>query len=100
MEKRKPTYNLAAFKNSNFEITRTATLTAAEQLGYIDADIRRIVKTMEESHFRKSMTSMHNHLIWQDVYYVPSDEGLLYVKFCSGSCTEFTLLSFKKNTST
>ena len=52
MEKRKPTYNLAAFKNSNFEITRTATLTAAEQLGYIDADIRRIVKTMEESHLK------------------------------------------------
>ena len=42
------------------------------------------------------MTSYADHKVWQDVYHVPSDEGLLYVKFQADVVTEFILLSFKE----
>ena len=51
---------------------------------------------MERRHFYKSMTSFHNHTIWQDVYHVPSKYGTIYVKFTAGAVTEFLLLSFKE----
>ena len=95
MEKKRPTYDLNAFKQSNFDVTSTAVETALE-IGYDEIDIRRIVKTIEPSHFKKSMTSQYNHSHWQDVYNVPTEKGMLYVKFCSDVCTEFLLLSFKE----
>lgn len=42
------------------------------------------------------MTSYSDHRDWQDVYYVPSEVGLLYVKFAGHAVTEFLLLSFKE----
>lgn len=95
MEKRKPTYNLESFKQSDFAITKKATQTAAE-LGLDDAGIRRIVSGMEPFMFYKSMTSYANHRVWQDVYHVPWNDEMLYVKFTEGVVTEFLLLSFKR----
>lgn len=95
MEKRKPTYDLEKFKQSNFVITRTAVRTAAE-LGMDSKDIKRIVSTMQPSMFYKSMTSYADSHIWQDVYHVPWDEGVLYVKFTEDMISEFLLLSFKE----
>ena len=51
---------------------------------------------MERKHFYKSMTSYSNHKIWQDVYHVPYDDMILYVKFTQNTISEFTLLSFKE----
>ena len=51
---------------------------------------------MERTHFYKSMTSYGDHRIWQDVYHVPSSDGLLYVKFTADVVTEFLLLSFRE----
>ena len=42
------------------------------------------------------MTSYADHRVWQDVCYVPSAAGLLYVKFTADAVTEFLLLSFKE----
>jgi motility quorum-sensing regulator/GCU-specific mRNA interferase toxin len=42
------------------------------------------------------MTSHGYHRIWQDVYHVPSEAGLLYVKFTASGVSEFLLLSFKE----
>ena len=95
MEKFTPTYNLDEFKNSNFAITRTANK-SAQNLGFFDEDIRRIVSTMKREHFYKSMTSYANHKIWQDVYHVPCENLILYVKFTQNVISEFTLLSFKE----
>lgn len=36
---------------------------------------------MTREHFFKSMTSMADPRIWQDVYHVPLSDLLLYVKF-------------------
>lgn len=98
-EKRTPTYALDSFiqwaSGDAFEVTR-ATLETAFDLGLTQTDMARIISTMVPAHFYKSMTSYADYKVWQDVYHVPSDEGLLYVKFQTDVVTEFVLLSFKE----
>ncbi len=99
-EKRKPTYDLDAFKTTfssagRLNLTGRA-LRDAVALGFGRAEIVATIQTMERSHFYKSMTSNANHQIWQDVYHVPSGVGVLYVKFTADAITEFLLLSFKE----
>ena len=54
------------------------------------------LQTMQRTHFYKSMTAYADHRVWQDVYHVPSQAGVLYVKFTADAVTEFLLLSFKE----
>lgn len=51
---------------------------------------------MKQEHFYKSMTSYKDSRIWQDVYHVPYEGKVLYVKFTKEAISEFTLLSFKE----
>ncbi len=100
VEKRKPTYDLVAFKAAfatveGLRVTGTAVRGAAA-LGFDRAGIVAIIRSMERRHFRKSMTSYADHRIWQDVYHVPSEAGVLYIKFTADTVTEFLLLSFKE----
>lgn len=99
-EKRKPTYDLEAFKmafstEDGLNLTGTA-LRGAAALGFGRSEIVATIQTMERAHFYKSMTSLRDHRIWQDVYHVPSHAGVLYVKFTADTVTEFLLLSFKE----
>lgn len=99
-EKKKPTYDLDSFKkrcakDDTLPITRTA-LTSAYSLKLGKPEIVAIIGTMHRNQFYKSMTSNLDHTQWQDVYHVPSDVGLLYVKFTGHVVTEFLLLSFKR----
>lgn len=99
-EKRNPTFDLIAFKEAfstvdGLQVTGSATRTAAA-LGFLPQDIVDVIQTMERKHFYKSMTSYGDHRSWQDVYHVPSSEGVLYVKFRDDAVTEFLLLSFKE----
>ncbi len=99
MEKRKPTYDLAAFKAAfddvnKLNVTGTAVRSAAA-IGFGRRGIVTTIQTMQPAHFYKSMTSYADHRIWQDVYHVPSKVGTLYVKFTADAVTEFLLLSFK-----
>jgi hypothetical protein len=57
-------------------ITLRATRHAA--LGFGCAEIVAILQTMQRAHFYKSMTAYADHRIWQDVYHVPSQAGVLY----------------------
>jgi motility quorum-sensing regulator / GCU-specific mRNA interferase toxin len=98
-EKRKPTYDLAAFKAAfgdvdKLNVTGTAVRTAAT-LGFGRAEIVATIQAMQRAHFYKSMTSYGDHRVWQDVYLVPSEVGTLYIKFTADAVTEFLLLSFK-----
>ena len=95
MEKFLPTYSLDEFKNSDFKVTVTADKTARE-LGFDRNGIKEVISSMERKHFYKSMTSYANHKIWQDVYHVPFENFVLYVKFTQNVISEFTLLSFKE----
>ena len=100
MDKKKPTYDLSAFKMAfstvdKLNVTGTA-LRDAASLGFGRAEIVTTIQSMERPHFYKSMTSYADHRIWQDVYHVPSEAGVLYVKFTADVVTEFLLLSFKE----
>ena len=100
LEKRKPTYDLEAFRSAfsseeRLFATTTAFLTAAS-LGFGRSEMVEIIQTMRASHLYKSMTAVVDHRTWQDVYYVPSSAGVLYVKFTADVITEFLLLSFKE----
>ena len=90
-----PTYDLEEFKASDFLITETARRNASG-LGFEDSGIRQVVSTMKNEHFYKSMTSYQNHKIWQDVYHVPYDDMILYIKFTENVISEFIVLSFKE----
>lgn len=98
-EKRKPTYDLSSFQSwattDEFRATGTA-IRAAAELGFSSDDMVAVIQTMERRHFYKSMTSNAEHTVWQDVYFVPSSAGDLYVKFQADVVTEFLLLSFKE----
>lgn len=99
-EKRKPTYDLDAFKAAfasvdTLQATGTAVRSAAA-LGFGRAEIVATIQTMQRSHFHKSMTAYADYRVWQDVYYVPSAVGTLYVKFTADAVAEFLLLSFKE----
>jgi motility quorum-sensing regulator / GCU-specific mRNA interferase toxin len=99
-EKRKPTYDLDAFKAAfgsveKLQATGTA-LRGAAALGFGRAEIVATLQTMQRAHFYKSMTAYADHRVWQDVYHVPSQAGVLYVKFTADAVTEFLLLSFKE----
>ena len=99
-EKRKPTYDLETFKAAfahvdDLAVTGTAIISAAA-IGFGRAEIVATIQTMQREHFYKSMTAHADHQLWQDVYYVPSPAGVLYVKFTADAVTEFLLLSFKE----
>ncbi len=100
MDKRKPTYDLEAFKAvagtlNGLNATGSA-IRGAAAIGFGRTDIVAAIRTMQRSQFYKSMTSHADHRLWQDVYHVPSESGLLYVKFTADAVTEFLLLSFKE----
>jgi motility quorum-sensing regulator/GCU-specific mRNA interferase toxin len=76
-------------------VTGTA-LRSAAALGFGRGEIVATIQTMRRSYFYKSMTAYADHRVWQDVYHVPSEVGLLYVKFTADVVTEFLLLSFKE----
>ena len=71
-------------------------LKSAAALGLARTDVAETIRSMKPSHFYKSMTSYRDHTRWQDVYHVPWDGMVLYVKFTDDVLTEFTVLSFKE----
>ena len=95
MDTFKPTYDLEKFKSSNFRTTQTARNSALD-LGFDIFGVHNVVSTMQPEHFYKSMTSYQNHKVWQDVYHVPYDDMILYIKFTEDVISEFLLLSFKE----
>ena len=99
-EKRKPTYDLAAFKAAFSKVDRLAltgtALRTSVALGFGRVEIVATIQSMQRGQFYKSMTSYADARLWQDVYHVPSPVGLLYVKFTADVVTEFLLLSFKE----
>jgi motility quorum-sensing regulator/GCU-specific mRNA interferase toxin len=65
-------------------------------LGFDRAGIGEVVQSMGPKMFFKSMTTIRDHRVWQDVYHVPARGLVLYVKFQADVVTEFTMMSFKE----
>jgi len=100
VEKRKPHHDLGAFKKEawspdELRATRTA-IHDAGRIGFSKAGMVEVIQSMKRVHFYKSMTSNQDSTQWQDVYHVPWEDMLLYVKFTKDRLTEFLLLSFKE----
>jgi motility quorum-sensing regulator/GCU-specific mRNA interferase toxin len=55
-----------------------------------------VIGSIERKMFFKSMTTVADHRVWQNVYHVPARGLVLYVKFQADVVTEFTVMSFKE----
>ena len=85
MEKRKPHYLLADIKAqmttvSEMNLTVSAKL-GIRQAGTAAADALAVLCGLTPANFYKSMTTHHDHTIWQDVYHAAWNGKPLYVKF-------------------
>ena len=74
-DKRKPEYDLEAFKAAfgrpdRLRVTGSA-LRGAAALGFGRVEIAATIRAMRRTHFYKSMTSYGDHRVWQDVYQSP-----------------------------
>lgn len=100
MEKKRPTYDLEAVKAvlgsiETLALTSSA-LRDASALGFDRNGIAATIQSMDRRMFYKSMTTFADHRLWQDVYHVPAESMVLYIKFQADVVTEFTLMSFKE----
>ncbi|MEO5329794.1 MAG: type II toxin-antitoxin system MqsR family toxin [Magnetococcus sp. THC-1_WYH] len=103
MEKRNPTYDLDTFKavfssHERLHITGSA-LHGAIALGFGRKEMAATIHAMKKQHFVKSITTHADHRLWQDVYHVPTEDVVVYIKFMADKITEFRLLSFKEKQS-
>ena len=99
VEKRTPHYALDSIQSTfttetSLRMTRTAQDTAF-LLGLLLGDVVRIIQSMTRVQFYKSMTSLGDHRIWQDVYHVPFEILVLYVKFTTDA-QGYLVISFKE----
>lgn len=99
VEKRTPHYRLESIKTAfamtaSLRMTKTARDTAFA-LGLLLADVVRIIQGITRKQFYKSMTSLADHRIWQDVYHVPVESTVLYVKFTTDA-QGYLVISFKE----
>lgn len=101
MEKLKPTYLLATIKaafasaEGLLSAASKTALTDAAALGLSEQEVVGCIQGIESGCFYKSMTTDRDSRIWQDVYYVPLGERVLYVKFTSLEGGRLFLISFK-----
>lgn len=100
MEKRRPTYDLEAIRTvlgspATLAMTSTA-LRDAIGLGFDRRAVADTILSIDRKMFLKSMTTFSDHRVWQDVYHVPADEMVIYVKFQADIVTEFRVMSFKE----
>jgi motility quorum-sensing regulator/GCU-specific mRNA interferase toxin len=91
MEKRRPTYDLAAIKLAVGSIETLAITTSAlrdaARLGFDRGGNVETIGGIERRMFFR---------VWQDVYHVPARGLTLYVKFQADIVTEFVVMSFKE----
>jgi motility quorum-sensing regulator/GCU-specific mRNA interferase toxin len=100
MEKRKPHYEPAKIKAAFADaasLNRTySSKQGADDLDMDDVAVVAVIQGLSGSDFDKSMTSMADHRIWQDVYKPSVDGRELYVKFTLDAGQELLLISFKE----
>jgi motility quorum-sensing regulator / GCU-specific mRNA interferase toxin len=100
MEKKRPTYHLEAIQAAlctvGSLVMTSSALRDAVALGFDRQGVVETIASIRPSMFYKSMTTVRDHRVWQDVYHVPAHDLILYVKFQADVITEFTVMSFKE----
>ena len=85
MEKRKPHYNLTDIqaivaKIGKLAFTHTAHINSAA-MGLTGDEPIDVIFSLSRSMFYKSMTTIHDSTLWQDVYHAPCPNGkTAYIK--------------------
>jgi motility quorum-sensing regulator/GCU-specific mRNA interferase toxin len=100
MEKRKPHYRLldvqaivADTKSRPF--TKTA-LDGGRLMGLTEKAMREIVCALTSANFFKSMTTLQDHTIWQDVYHAAVSSGeIAYIKITGYTDGRPPVIQFK-----
>lgn len=100
MEKLKQHYALADIKAAFADpasLNRSyVSRQGADDLDVDDGEVVAVIQALTLSDFDKSMTSISDHKVWQDVY-KPIDGGrTLYVKFTLDARQALFLISFKE----
>ncbi len=100
MEKRKPHYALADVKAAFADpaaLNRSfVSKQGADALGMDDTAVVATIQAMVMADFEKSMTSLADHRVWQDLYRPKSAGTELYVKITLDSQKALFLISFKE----
>ena len=100
MEKLKPHYGLvavkAAFADASSLNRSFVSKQGAGELDMDDAAVVAVIQGLSASDFDKSMTSMADHRVWQDVYKPSVGGRMLYVKFTLDARQALFLISFKE----
>ena len=100
MEKLKPHYGLATIKaafadpsglNRSFVAKQ-----GADDLGMDVTAVVAVIQGLGSADFDKSMTSIIDHRVWQDVYRPGVSGRMLYVKFTLDAQQALFLISFKE----
>ena len=98
MEKRTPHYSLVEIQ-AQMTTVSAMNLTESARVGIHGAgldwhDALLVIQRLHRSDFYKSMTTLRDHRVWQDVYHGQWGEQALYVKFQRAG--EYFVVSFKE----
>ena len=100
MEKLKPHYALADIKarfSDPEKLNRSyVSKQGADGLDMDDSAVVAVIQALEALDFEKSMTSVADHKVWQDVYKPQTQGRTLYVKFTVDAQQSLFLISFKE----
>jgi len=100
MEKLKPHYGLATIKaafNDPYRLNRSfVSKQGANDLDMDDAAVSAVIQGLSNADFEKSMTSIADHRVWQDVYKPRVSGRTLYVKITLDAQQALFLISFKE----
>jgi len=100
MEKLKQHYALAdikaAFADPSGLNRSFVSKQGADDLGMDDSAVVAVIQALTLADFEKSMTSMADHKVWQDVYKPKVGGRTLYVKFTRDAQDALFLISFKE----
>lgn len=98
-EKRVPHYSLKLIKElikqRKYFIRKIAIDNAICDFGINCKELLEYVLQIEENYFYKSMTSQYDNKLWQDVYHVPIEQDIAYVKLQIVS-DESVVIQFKR----
>lgn len=101
MEKWCPHYRLAEILDQMVCVEAMNLTTSAARsiriLGMHEEQALAVIRGLTHRHFHKSMTTNHDHRVWQDVYHTLWGDVPLYVKFQRRD--EFFVISFKERES-
>ena len=83
-EKRVPHYDLnlikELIKQKKYDITKIAQDNARLDFDLSIKQVVQYVLSLNNACFYKSMTSIYDHTIWQDVYHLSIDKDIAYIK--------------------